>query len=319
MKNTDNQNNFPAKNEKISIIVPCYNVEKYIKKCINSIKNQSYSNFVAYIVDDGSTDSTAKIAKSCIKGDKRFKYFFKPNGGLSFARNFGLSKVKTKYVCFIDSDDYIEKDYLKLLFSSILERHSDISICYINQVYKNHTDVYQVDNSLFDLCKNTFAVNKLFKTELFSKNKIQFPVGKQYEDLGTIPKFIMLNPKISIVKVPLYNYVQRNTSIIHTNDQRIFEICDVIDGLEEFAYSHHLQEKYFSMLEFLNIYHILIGVIYRSGFLNNFNIVMIKGILNHVEDKYPLWHKNRLIKNLPPPTSYFYIYYKNGICSSFSV
>ena len=110
---------------KVSIIVPCYNAQDYIKNCIDSIKNQTYQDFEVLMIDDGSKDNTKKIIQKEIKDDQRFSYFYKKNGGLSDARNYGLTRAKGEYVCFIDSDDYISQDYVELLYYSIQKNNSD--------------------------------------------------------------------------------------------------------------------------------------------------------------------------------------------------
>lgn len=113
----------------ISIVVPVYNVEKYLKKSIESILNQTYQNIEILLVDDGSTDSSGKICESFSKVDPRIRVFHKENGGLSDARNFGIEQMKGQYVAFIDSDDYISKDYVWKLYSSIKNNDSEVSIC----------------------------------------------------------------------------------------------------------------------------------------------------------------------------------------------
>ena len=115
--------------DKISIILPVYNVEKYVEKCLNSIKNQDYKNFEAIIVDDGSKDKSVEIIENFIKKDGRFKLYHKENGGLSDARNFGMNFVTGKFVIFIDSDDYIENKMLTTLYENITKEQADVYIC----------------------------------------------------------------------------------------------------------------------------------------------------------------------------------------------
>lgn len=103
----------------VSIIVPGYNVEKYIITCLESIENQTYQNFEVIIIDDGSTDNTGNICDQFSKKDNRFKVWHTQNGGISKARNIGLEKAKGEYIVFIDSDDYVHKDYIKRLTETI--------------------------------------------------------------------------------------------------------------------------------------------------------------------------------------------------------
>ncbi|WP_067040107.1 glycosyltransferase family 2 protein [Methanobrevibacter sp. YE315] len=285
--------------EKISIVIPCYNMEKLVAKCISSIKNQSYTNFEAIFVDDGSQDSTEKVIKENIKDDERMKYVYKENGGLSSARNFGLEISTGKYICFIDSDDYIDKDYLMELYNNLIENDSDISICYFYRVYDKKTELNKVKEGFYNLVRFPAAWNKLYKTSLFKENDISFPLGKWYEDLGTFPKLLMKSKKISIVKKPLYYYIQHSSSIMHTYDDRIYQIYDITETNEDFAKKNDIFNKYYDELEYINVYHILVGTVYRSSFRDDFNADTIKEMVNYVNEKYPNWHENKGIKQLP--------------------
>lgn len=284
----------------ISIIVPCYNMEKKIKKCICSIKKQSYKNFEAILIDDGSKDKTKEIIKKNIKNDKRFKYVYKKNGGVSSARNKGIEKAKGKYICFIDSDDYVEKNYLKELYKCLIENDSDVSACYFNRIYDKKSVINRVDNEI-DLLKFPAPWNKLYKTELFKKNNIKFPVGKWYEDLCVSSEILFKLNKVSIVNKPLYNYIfiQNSSSIMHTYDDRIYQVYDMVEDIEKFAKNNKLYNKHKDKIEFICVYHILVGTIYRSSFRDDFNKNTIKSITSYVEKKYPNWYKNNEIKNLP--------------------
>lgn len=293
--------------DKISIIIPCYNMEKLVGKCISSIKNQSYENFEAIFVDDGSQDRTREIIEKNIADDERMVYAYKENGGLSSARNFGLDMATGKYVCFIDSDDYIEEDFLMELYSSLTENDSDISVCSFNRVYENKTDLNKVKNGFYNLARFPAAWNKLYKISLFRENNIQFPHGKWYEDTGTFPKLYMMSDRISIVEKPLYNYVQNSSSIMHIYDERIYDIYDMVETNEEFARKNCVFDDYRDEMEYLNIYHVLIGTIYRSSFMDGFNADTVKRIAGYVNGKYPDWNNNKGARNLP---LFFRIYLK---------
>ena len=283
---------------KISIVVPCYNMEKKVKRCISSIKKQSYKEFEVLMIDDGSKDKTKEVIKKAIATDKRFKYYYKKNGGLSSARNYGLERATGKYICFIDSDDYIEKDYLKELYNSIIENDSDISICYFSRVYENKTNINHIEDGFSNLIKFPAAWNKLYKTSLFKDNDINYPIGKWYEDLGTFPKLYMISNNVSIIEKSLYNYIQNSASIMHTYDDRIYQMYDIIEDIESFAKKKRLYSKYKNNLEFMNIYHVLVGTKYRASFRKDFDIETVKSILNYVEKKYPKWYRNNDAKKL---------------------
>ena len=124
------------KQDLISIVVPIYNVEKYLEKCINSIIIQTYKNIEIILVNDGSTDSSGKICDIYLKIDKRIKVVHKKNGGLSDARNVGIENAKGKYIAFIDSDDFLDSDFIEILYNLIIEYNADVSCCKCNVIYK---------------------------------------------------------------------------------------------------------------------------------------------------------------------------------------
>ena len=211
-------------NDLISIIVPVYNVEDYLDKCINSIINQTYTNIEIIIINDGSTDNSYEICKSY--KDKRIKLYSIKNKGLSGARNYGISKSKGKYLAFVDSDDYIEKDYIEVLYNNLIKEDADLSCCSLYEVFKNEIknkskkDKYYVMNSYETIEKtftdeglNVYVWNKLYKKELF-KN-IKFPVNKNSEDIYVMHEIISSCKKIVYESIPKYYYVQRKNSIVN--------------------------------------------------------------------------------------------------------
>lgn len=219
----------------ISIIVPVYNTERFLRACLFSIEAQDFSSFEVLLVDDGSTDSSSQICKEIAEHDPRFKYFFKTNGGLSDARNFGIKQAKGRYLTFIDSDDWIAESYLTYLFEAIRVFEADISTCIYNvcrgktrSPWKSFASEPICCNKkealislLYDETISISAAGKLFKRELF--DGIEFPFGKSYEDVGTTYRLIQAADSVAIGGAPLYNYVMREDSIVHQFDNRIFD------------------------------------------------------------------------------------------------
>lgn len=208
----------------ISVIVPVYNVDSYLHKCVNSILHQSYNDIEIILVDDGSTDSSGKICDEYAKNYSHIVVIHKGNGGLSSARNAGLSIAKGEYLSFVDSDDWIELDYLEILMSRISD-DVDISSCglfldYPDRVVDKHSprdciisahDIIGDGIINLDWFGNYFC-NKLFKRNLL--DGLQFPVGVAYEDVALLYKVILNANKISIVSRSLYHYFQGNTNAI---------------------------------------------------------------------------------------------------------
>ena len=187
-------------NPKISIVIPVYNVEKYVSKCLQSVVNQTYRNLEIIIVNDGSTDNSVEIVKKYKKIDQRIKLINKENGGLSSARNAGISLVTGQYVTFIDSDDWISSNYIDEMVLEAFKYSSDIVSIRETLVegnrYQKHllgTDtgkkVFEGNcaDALFSFWDTNFAWGKLIRTNLI-KDKIEFPVGRNYEDIGTMYK-----------------------------------------------------------------------------------------------------------------------------------
>ena len=214
----------------VSIIVPIYKVEPYLRRCLDSIVNQTYSNLEIILIDDGSPDNCPKICDEYSAKDNRVIVIHKENGGLSDARNAGLDICKGEYISFIDSDDWVEKNYVEILLKNIIDSESDISIAN-HQTFSYSGTFFPVDDlaegvfSKNDLIEQIFttrnqykiAWGKLFKKELFST--LRFPYAKTHEDeyVGFIPYFFA--NKIVCSCIPLYHYLKRKDSITGSEEE----------------------------------------------------------------------------------------------------
>lgn len=225
---------------KITVVVPVYNVEKYIEKCLMSIKNQSFNDYECLIINDGTKDNSIDIAQKIIQGDERFKIINKENGGLSDTKNLGIKLAKGDYICFVDSDDYIDEKMLEKAYKMAVKHDSDITCFDLYYEYDNgnkkisigaykEVSSYQEDYELLYI--NNSSNNKLYKTS-FIKDK-SFIKGMWYEDLAVIPIWIAKANNVSYVNEPLYHYLQRDGSISHSADPRIFDIYKAIDNIKK--------------------------------------------------------------------------------------
>ena len=214
----------------ISVIVPVYNVEKYLSRCLESIINQSYKNLEIILIDDGSSDRCPEICDMYAEKDQRIKVLHKRNGGLSVARNTGIEIATGEYVAFVDSDDYIAENMYEVLLDRITCDGADIAICnflYVNDqgellVEKNCdfpiiNECLETRNAIKKLSESkawyyVVAWNKLYHKDIF-KN-LRFPKGKYHEDEFVIHYIIQNCGRISCVRDPLYYYVQREKSIM---------------------------------------------------------------------------------------------------------
>lgn len=213
---------------KISVIVPVYKVEKYIEKCIQSLLDQTYTNFEALIVDDGSPDQSISIAKKLVGNDPRFVFLEKENGGLSSARNYGLDHATGEYIYFLDSDDYITNNAFEKCISYFKNDPSiDIVIFGINWVtttgktikrtLPNLDNYYQKNDILLTLGSILYSVwSKMYKAELWREKR--FIEGIIYEDKEITPSILYKN-KIIMIDDYLYNYTQRAGSIMNSYNE----------------------------------------------------------------------------------------------------
>jgi glycosyltransferase involved in cell wall biosynthesis len=217
----------------ISIIIPVYNVEKYLKECVDSVRKQTYKNLEIILIDDGSKDNSGKLCDELAKEDNRIKVIHKENGGLSDARNVGIENATGEYIQFIDSDDFVEKDMIEILHNDICQEKADVSMCslYLYKDGEKTTDASykrEIFNKeqvlkeiLLDERVRSYAWNKMFKKSLFES--IRFPKGKVFEDIYTMSPIFQKANKIVFNDIPLYYYRQREGSILHnqTNELRL--------------------------------------------------------------------------------------------------
>lgn len=209
----------------LSIIVPIYNVEKYLNKCVDSILRQTFTDFELILVDDGSPDKCGEICDFYEKKDRRVKVIHKKNGGLSSARNAGIDIAKGEYIGFVDSDDYIEPFMYERLITSLQKNDCLLAVCAINYVFEDGKTICKVENEkdqVFDFSAAILEMNtyRLFDMGAWSKvyhkslfHNLRFPVGKLSEDFYIMYKIFDRAQKISYVATPCYNYLQRQNSI----------------------------------------------------------------------------------------------------------
>lgn len=213
---------------KFSIIIPVYNVEKYIKKCLESIDKQTYQNFEVIIVDDGSTDKSKEIIKKFINKKDKYKYYFKKNGGQSEARNYGLKYATGDYLLFIDSDDYINQDLLQKLKKEIETCELDVikfgcnivENNNIKELYKANFSNSHINDVLKIILKDALIDSPCiycYKLSFWQKHNFKFVKGRLHEDFGLIPLILMNAKKISSIPYVGYNYAIRDNSTMNSN------------------------------------------------------------------------------------------------------
>ncbi len=245
---------------KYSIIVPVYNVEKYLDKCLNSIAKQSYENFEVIIVNDGTKDNSQKIIDKYTKKDERFKGYIKENGGLSSARNYGLKYVTGDYLLFVDSDDYLDINLLSQLNDTLTRNKVDLvrfNCCVCDEeghiISKSNDMAYenqQVDKIISDLMRRSFvepAWLYCYNVKFWEKYQFSYAVSKIHEDFGLTPLILSYAESITSINYDGYYYVQRDGSITKTKDyQKIRKAAfDLLDQYENIVNTLDKEEPSF--------------------------------------------------------------------------
>lgn len=212
--------------ELISVIVPVYNVEKYLDRCVDSLVNQVYKNLEIILVDDGSPDNCPTMCDAWAQKDSRIKVIHKENGGLSDARNAGMAVATGDYIGFVDSDDYISNNMYQLLHERMISEQSDIAACGVTLVYEDSTSSKELTPEGSYILDNTAAMKaviceSLLKQPVWYKlykascvQDIQFPKGKYHEDVFWTWQAVARAKKISVFDTPCYFYLQRGNSIM---------------------------------------------------------------------------------------------------------
>ena len=228
----------------VSIIVPIYNVEKYLQRCIDSLFAQTYVNIEIVLVDDGSADRSLSICKKNAQQDERVRVFSKTNGGVADTRNFGVSVARGQWISFVDPDDYVDPDYIEYLYGILVKSNATMSICQHRNVYKNgkiQTNLYEgpavldshtaVKRLLYDDQIDTSVWAKLYPAWVFKK--IHFPKGRLFEDIAATYKTFLASDSIAVGSEAKYSYPFRYNSIV--NDQFSLHKLDLIDMTEQMA------------------------------------------------------------------------------------
>lgn len=240
------------KNPLISVIVPCYNVEKYVAECLKSIVEQSYENLEIIVVNDGATDNTEQEILPFLE-DKRIKYIVQKNQGLSGARNKGLDNMNGEYVCFVDSDDFIHPDFVKTLYQNLIENDADMSICGLYQFEdssqitlkedKSQIHIYSRDKIMREVLSDwqlIVAWNKLYKKELFREQR--FELGRIHEDEFLAHHIFWKTKKVVKTASQFYFYRQTQGSIMNSNytDKKMMDCIAAMDDRIAFFQKHNI-------------------------------------------------------------------------------
>lgn len=297
--------------KKITVVVPVYNVEKYLSKCLESILAQNFDNYEVVIVNDGSTDNSLEIAQ---KYEKQYpaiiRVISQKNKGLGGARNTGIRNAKGEYILFVDSDDTIKQGMLSNLYYNIKKEDGDIIFFGMEYIDENGKVIdtrlqfdddyssFTLEEQPFIFSKDSYICDKMYKLSLFIENNIFFPENAWYEDLWTEPKLILHTKKMVFTKKIFYEYLQREGSIMHNsnvgkNIDMIFAVKDII----EYYKQEGVFEKYYKQLEFLTIFHVMTLCTLRVA-SENPNHELLKRFYDFSKEQFPKFKSSKTIKEL---------------------
>ena len=252
--------------ELVSIVVPVYNIEKYIGNCVESLQKQTYENIEILLVDDGATDESGRICDRLAQKDGRIRVLHKENGGLSDARNYGAQYVRGKYMLFIDGDDTISHELVEKTLECAEEIRADMVFFDFESVEEDtgRRDLYhyglpeRITFSASDcpqvLLKSPSACCCLYKKEFWDSCDIRYPLGRHYEDLATTPRFMLTAQRMGYVgEKPLYYYMLRKGSIMHSsNFERSFrDRTWVLDFLMAYFHKQQAVQTFRKELEYM--------------------------------------------------------------------
>lgn len=288
--------------DKISVIVPVYNAEQYLERCVKSIIDQTYKNLEIILVDDGSTDNSGKMCDELSQKDERIHVIHKENGGSSSARNIGIKKASGDCISFIDSDDYIEADMIETLYQKLKDNNADVAAISIAMVRENGKKINGTDTKetyiyegneiikqllLHDTIKN-YSCDKLYKKKLFEK--VAFPEGISYEDVPTSMKIMREAQKVVYYDSIKYYYVKhKNTISANCSERNVNNYLNVIINRY-----NELEEKNPQMEEF-NLYAIANTTThaYYKAMLSNLPLDTYREKLNFLVDKCKYINESR--------------------------
>ena len=230
----------------VSIIIPVYNVQDYLARCVDSVLTQTYTDLEIILVDDGSIDISGDICDEYALHDARARVIHKENGGLSDARNAGLDVARGNYVAFIDADDYVHPSFVELLLKTINETGAQIAVSTWQELKDGDkprkvktkrprctilTQEEAISSVFYQKKLNHSACSRIFETQLF--NNLRFPEGMLYEDLAIIYPLLCKVEKVALINTPMYYYMHRQGSIITTMSLRRTHVLDHIERIEE--------------------------------------------------------------------------------------
>lgn len=287
---------------KVSVIIPIYNVEAYLEKCLESLINQTLEDIEIIAVNDGSTDGSQNILDKYMKRTSKLKCYIKENGGLSDARNYGFTYAKGEYIGFVDSDDFVETDMYEIMYKKAKEEDSDIVECNLRHTYPDKEDI-EIGKKIYDkkemlMFGRSVVWNKIYKRDWLCNTNVIFPKGLIYED---VEFFIMLVPHIrnySYVDEASIHYVQRSSSINNMSSIKTLDILSILKNIYNYYFENGYLKEYEEALEFFYARILLCSSFSRMCHIRNRRNrkKALRENWKLLIDTFPNWRSNSILK-----------------------
>lgn len=303
---------------KVSVIVPVYNAEKYLEKCLKSIVNQSLEEIEILVVNDGSKDTSRAIIEKYVEQyPQKVKLLNKENGGLSETRNLGIEYATGEYLAFVDSDDYIERNMLEMMYGKAKAGNFDVVCCDVMAIYpdknvkiksgirEDKTGMSLEDKKQILLNAYPIVCNKIYKREVFN-HKNQFKKGVWFEDVLFEFQTVPFLTSIGVIPECLYNYLQNPTSITYTYNKKLYDMIDNFDEIINFYKNNNLYESYQDILEYSYARYVLATFVKRLAKAKNKKVFKegTEHAIKKVKEKFPNYKKNLYLKNFSGKSFY---------------
>lgn len=243
---------------KVSAIIPVYNTSKYLDKCIESVLKQTLDNIEIIIINDGSNDNSDEIINKYLN-NKSIRYYNRKNHGIGATRNFGIENAHGKYICFIDSDDYVDELMFEKMYNRCENDKLDVLICDYYENYEKQNKIKKINlisfgnttlnkkpNLIIDI--NLSPWNKMYRKKLFDNQSIRFPIDLKYEDMPFVLKTFKEADKIGKINEAFNYYLIRDNTETTTMDRRVFDIFDILDIIRNYFSDNRELKKYIDTL-----------------------------------------------------------------------
>jgi glycosyltransferase involved in cell wall biosynthesis len=286
---------------KVSVIVPVYQTEQYLEKCLDSLIKQTLKEIEIVVVNDGSPDNSQAIIDRYQQQYSQIKSVQKENGGLSDARNVGVQCAVGEFVAFVDSDDYIESNMYEMMYNKAMSESLDIVVCDTFMDYPTHSYVLKANMGYTENLEKAYIITypnapaRLIRTSLMKEHP--FRKGIWYEDLDLMPTLAVYTDKIGFVNEPLYHYLQREASIMNQTEFRpkFKDIFTVMQDVADAYIENQKYEKYYTELEYLYITQLQRSAILRFAGIKGSKECM-KKVHEIMKKQFPKWSKNPYFK-----------------------